>query len=187
MGDVTVGAVQRAVRGMTLGTVKSFQAARERQWTGAIDEYDQQFQVPFSGKVGKAPVWTTFDVSFAVTFMYAPDERESPYPNPLFTYGIEFIKGHAFYTCGVLRWASNGALGVGGATIEVGALRPAARKPADLQAVLHLNFQGFGSPNQLPGEETDEDSETDLSGGEVPGAGQPSDIDIGGEPPAGEP
>lgn len=180
-GGVSVGQVQRAVRGLTFGTVKAADAAQTRQWTGAIDEYDQQFQVPFGGLIGKSPMWANLDVTFDVTFMYAPDERDSPYPNPLFTYGLEFLKGHAFVTAAVVAWAGNGDLGVHGATLTIGAMMPAATKLHELYGLLHLNFEGYASPEPDP-DETDTDEETDLTGGEPDGTGEDTDIDLGDTP-----
>lgn len=176
MPGATTGQIQRAIRGLTLGTVKSYDAAKVRSWETAMDEFDQQFQLPVSGTIDARGVWVPIDVSFDVTMISSPD-RGNELSSPLFTYGVEFITGRPFITVGVTRWSASGEVGIGGASLEVGAFMPGARKLTTFAATVHLNFQGFGSPNPLP-DEVDEDEEADLSGAADQSSGEVVDTDL---------
>lgn len=178
---VEAGSVQRAVRGLTLGMVKAHEAAKVRAWEGGIDEYDQQFQLPFSGHADKRPVYVTLPVSFDVSMLYAPDQNASPYPNPLFTYGFEITAGQPFLTAYVTGWGGGATgVGVGGATVTIAAFIPDARRLQPFAGIAHLNFEGYGAP--LNDDDQDEDEATDTSGSDINAAGEDVTIDTGDAP-----
>lgn len=149
-GGGTIGvptdATARAVVGMSIGAIKSWQDMRERIWAEALDEYDQQWQIDVSVQTTNAPVWIEKDILFNLVFVVEA-ERDSPYSTPLFTYGVEYISGTpVFFQVYVKTW-NKSVQGVMGCKLWIGAVNPGNNpKIVTCKATLHLNFQGFGGP-----------------------------------------
>lgn len=150
---VPADATARAVTGMSIGAIKSWQEMRERVWTMALDEYDEQYQADIVVEAAAAPVWQTADVSFELTFVFEP-ERDSPYETPIFTYGVEYKSGDPMFLSVMVKEWKKDEQGVNGCTLLVGAHAPGATKLTRFTGILHLNFQGYGSPRS--DEESDE-------------------------------
>src|SRR4051812_34769004 len=89
---VSTSSVQRAVGAITLGTVKAYDDRKIEDWKGGMDEYDQQFRIPFQALVNYKTRWVTTLLQFDVSFV-EETSRDSPYTfTPHFTWGWEFVK-----------------------------------------------------------------------------------------------
>lgn len=147
-GDATA----RAVAGMSIGAIKSWQEMRERVWTDAMDEYDQQYQAQINIECGNTFVWMEKDIQFDLIFLLEPT-RDSPYDTPLFTYGLELITGvPLLLTIMVKQWAKD-VQGVRGCRLLIGAVNPGQDKIVQFIGKLHLNFQGYATKVPEEGEE----------------------------------
>lgn len=144
-GGVGLGATDRAVQGMSIGAIKSWQDRRERVWQDALDEYDQQFQAPITIETNYAGAWVEFDVIFNLVFVLEPT-RDSNYDVPQFTYGVEYKSGTPVHISVMVKSWVKDVQGVRGAKMMAGAFNPATGKMVKFVGVLHLNFQGFGGP-----------------------------------------
>lgn len=144
---VPTDATARAVVGMSIGAIKSWQEMRERVWAESLDEYDQQFQMELSVETNNGGVWVEKDLDFNLMFVVEA-ERDSPYTTPLFTYGMEYKSGSAvFFQVFVKQWFI-GPQGVSGCKLMIGAVNPGMnnKKIVQCKAIIHLNFQGYGGP-----------------------------------------
>lgn len=165
-------AVQGVVRNMTIGAIKSYDARKVEDWERQMDEYDCQIKVPVEiAEVGAQPVWTPFDVNFTVYFI-APVgnlKRESPYEDPVFTWGCKRVGRYRFFVMvNLIEWighprpldAEDDSRGITGAKMEVGVMHPSNDPGNDMkyncELELHLNFQGYGGAiSDLDGVEGD--------------------------------
>lgn len=153
-GGVGVGgdATARAVAGMSIGAIKSWQEMRERVWQDAMDEYDHQFQAQINIECGNTFVWMEKDISFDLIFLLEPT-RDSPYSTPLFTYGLELLTGTPLLiTLMVKQWVKD-VQGVRGCRLLIGAVNPGQDKIVQFIGKLHLNFQGYATKVPEEGEE----------------------------------
>lgn len=170
-GGVTVGSITRSIRGITLGSLQAYQDKRVRDWEGAKDEYDQQFQVPVSativpfpnaGSTGTNTPQITRDmmqakihVDFDVNFLYEPNERANGLTVPHFTYGVEFKSGTpCLLTAMVSAWSGGGVDGYAGADVILVVGFPGSRKQMQFNGIVHLNFQGYAMPTYAGEPET---------------------------------
>lgn len=146
-GGVNSGATSRAVMGMSIGAIKSWQERRERVWSEGLDEYDQQFQAPFTIETTDAGTWITkLPILFNLCFINDPTARDSDYQTPIFTYGIEMTGGDPlFMTVMVTEWIRS-VQGVTGAYCAVGGHNPGSGKLVKCTGIIHFNFQGYGGP-----------------------------------------
>jgi hypothetical protein len=156
MGSAGVGVSQdataRAVAGMSIGAIKSWQEMRERVWQDALDEYDQQYQAQINIECGNTFVWMEKDIHFDLIFVDEPS-RDSPYTTPLFTYGLELISGTPILiTIMVKQWVRD-VQGVRGCRLLIGAVSPGQDKLVQFIGKLHLNFQGYATKEPTEGEE----------------------------------
>jgi hypothetical protein len=151
---------QAVVRNMTIGAITSYDARKKEDWERQMDEYDCQVKVPVQvPAVGAVPVWLPFEVGFTVYFIAPLDnpKRETPYDDPIFTWGCRRIgKFRFFVMVNLLEWVGHPApvspdddsKGITGARMEVGIMHPAVHpgedKKYNCELELHLNFQGYG-------------------------------------------
>lgn len=144
-GGVSSDATARAVTGMSIGAIKSWQQMRERIWQESLDEYDQQYQTEITVECNNKGVWAEAEILFDLVFVFEPS-RDSDYETPLFTYGVEMTSGTpVFISVHVKAWRKD-EQGVSGCTLAVGAVNPGSVKMVEFKGKLHLNFQGYGGP-----------------------------------------
>lgn len=157
---IGTSAVQRAVAGITLGTVSAYDTKKVEDWKGGLDEYDQQYRVNFKAIVDYQTRWVTASVGFNVAFVAEP-ARESPYfATPTFTSGWEFSATRdnnagpsglesrpVLVTICLVGYRSNDDnTALIGASVMIGMCNPGVRKKVLAAGVAHLNFQGYGAP-----------------------------------------
>lgn len=165
---VSSHATQRAVIGMTIGTIRANLERRAEDWKDALDEYDAQFIIPFAGDCASKLVWADVALSFSVGFVdepnrHTPDRADGKY-TPLFTYGVEHTAGEwTMVTCQVKKWGdpTGGAMvprpapgaqwldqevGLTAVTLRIGIFNPAIVKAVHTEGLIHANFQGYASP-----------------------------------------
>jgi len=173
-GGMPVGyTVNKVVRGMSIGAIQSYDARKKEDWEREFDEYDCQIKVPLQiPEVGATPVWLPFEVNFTAYFIAPWDspKRESPYDDPIFTWGCRRIgKFRFFVMVNLIEWIGrttplspdDDSIGITGAKMEVGVMHPspnpaAQDKKYNCELELHLNFQGYGGAiSDLDGVEGD--------------------------------
>lgn len=157
---IGTSAVQRAVAGITLGTVSAYDTKKIEDWKGGLDEYDQQYRVNFKAVVDYQVRWVAASVGFDVAFVNEPS-RDSPYAaSPTFTYGWEFSATRdnnagpsgmestpVMVTICLTGYRSNeDGTALIGASVLIGMCNPGVRKKVLAAGVAHLNFQGYGAP-----------------------------------------
>lgn len=162
--------VQNVVSGMTIGAIKSYDARKKEDWERQMDEYDCQIKVPLAvEQVGVDPIWLPFEVGFTVYFIAPINnlKRESPYDDPVFTWGCRRIGRYRFFVMvNLIEWVGHPApispeddsKGIIGAKMEVGLMHPGRDTEAtyNCELELHLNFQGYGGAiSDLDGVEGD--------------------------------
>lgn len=144
-GGAKTGSLQRSTHAMSFGAIETAVGAYTQDATETLQEIDQQFQIPVSGVAAPTPAYSELEVSFAVPFLDAYDERPSPYSDPNFTCGAVQKSGEPVWiTCAVIEWIVEEEMFYGGAKVRVGVWGPAGS--GDFVGEVHLNFQGWGSP-----------------------------------------
>lgn len=123
----------------------------------ALDETEQQFQLPIAGTVTTTMSFGVVNVTFSVDFFDAPEQRDSPLSVPQFTYGA-FIdptnQGLANPTGAVLvcacvsSWVSDTRGAITGAQVTIGTCVPGLSGSFTFSGYVHLTFQGFGAPTE---------------------------------------
>lgn len=151
-GGVANDATARAVVGMSIGAIRSWQDMRERVWAESLDEYDEQFQASITIETTDSIVWIEKDLSFGLMFVTDPN-RNSPYSTPLFTYGVEWKSGEPMFVQIMVKQWARSEQGVGGCRLLIGAVNPSSGKLKKFDGLLHLNFQGYGGPKNEEGED----------------------------------
>lgn len=158
MGGVSTHAIQRSLAAVSIGTIRAREERVAQDLIDANDEYDQQFQVPYTGTlIGRDPLRVTVQLTFAVRFIREPVEyRDSPYEFPHFTYGDEqtgLDESVVFTHAVVRRWIYDEDEVTG---VEVMILLhnpfaadddPDAANKEELRfnGVMHLNFEGYAA------------------------------------------
>lgn len=140
-------AIQRSIRSMTIGSMNARERRRLRDLAEALAELDQQFQLPVAGGASDAPVWFSVEVSFSAKFVSAPEMRESPYDEPLFTYG-SVTAAPVFINCNVIEWKTDENDSYIGAVVNIGVIAPGSPVLVPFKGEVHLNFQGFGAVDE---------------------------------------
>lgn len=156
------GAAMRSIRALTIGSIIASDRRRQLDRDEAMQELDQQFQLPISGVATAVPVWQDVEIAFDVTLLDAPDMRETPYSEPLVTHGV-FCADDVFVTVAVAAWIRDEQQNFAGARVRIGVVAffedPVLMPTFTAQAVapvettrrfrgdIHLNFSGFGSPD----------------------------------------
>lgn len=143
---VETHALSRSLQAMTFGVVRAYDRVKRDELVNGLGQIDHQFQVPISGHAGGSVAWSPLEVAFAAPMVEARDERQSPYADPLFTFGVVVKKGPpALVTCAVRRWVEDSGY-YSGAVLDVGVVRPGATDVTFFSGEVHLNFSGWGAP-----------------------------------------
>lgn len=157
MPGVHTHALSRSLRALTIGAIRSYDDHGRQYQRDALGELDHQFQAPISGEAGGEAAWQEVTLRFAAPLIDGRDERQSDYASPHFTYGSTITKGPPVgVLCNVRRWLVADGIYTG-AVVEIGVFRPGAADSKTFAGEVHLNFQGYGLPDD---DESDGEDET---------------------------
>lgn len=151
-GGAKSGALARSLQAMTFGAIRASDVRRADYERDRLGEIDQQFQLPISGTATTEPQFAEVTVDFAAPFIDAYDERQSPYSDPTFTFGLHVPTAEVFFSVLLRTWVLKDEF-YRGATIAVAAWSPNAS--AKFSGFVHLNFQGYGTPYDDEADEGD--------------------------------
>lgn len=149
---VKTNALQRSLQAITIGSIEATHKRRDEYADAALQEIDQQFQVPISGTATPGEVAAgIIDCEFAAAMIDAYDERQAPFTAPTFTSGFVLTSPEpVILTAAVQRWFVRDEAYYYGARVRVFVWTPPIdwllRQPAKFAGELHMNFQGYGMP-----------------------------------------
>lgn len=136
---IPIGALRRAMDGLTIGITRAQESRRERDRQMGIGEIDLQYQIEISGYAGVLPGFTVIDIDFDHDFFYAPGQRDATHEMPHFTFGAVVTPG-VMVTAHVNEWKTDERTGaIVGASVGIGAIGVGR-----YSGHAHLNFQGYG-------------------------------------------
>jgi hypothetical protein len=145
MGELNVNRLENALKGMTLGVVRSIDNAADRAYKDGLVEREEQFQIAFSGVAEEFFAWQTAEVKFGNVFVDATGQRDSELTVPHFTYGAELESPIPVGIMAVIMaWKKTDRDETIGCTLAVGAA--ATDQSTKFFGALHATFQGFGQP-----------------------------------------
>lgn len=145
--SVGTHSLARSLAAITFGSIKSYDDVQKQLAFAGLTELDQQFQVPIAGVAGPEAAWSTLTVTFTAPLVDSPQERRSPYSDPLFTFGAVVDSGGPVVVfASVRKWTFDGWVYTG-AELDVCTFRPGAIDTVEFKGELHLNFQGYGTPD----------------------------------------
>jgi hypothetical protein len=113
-------AAMRSIRALTVGALIASDRRKALDRQEALQELNQQFQLPISGGASAFPVWQEIEVEFSLALLDAPDMRETPYSDPIVTYGV-VCGDNIAVTVNVAAWIRNDEKDVAGARQGFGA------------------------------------------------------------------
>jgi hypothetical protein len=145
MAGPDVQRIEKALHGITLGTVTNLQKAQEESAKDGLIERDEQFQIAISGVAEEFLDWQEVELKFGNLFTDATGQRDSELERPHFTYGAEITVGSpvGIMAC-VTEWKTNERNEVLGCKLAIGVA--ASDQSVKFKGYLHANFQGFGLP-----------------------------------------
>jgi hypothetical protein len=139
--------LRRSIRAITVGTAIGLERKRQRALEDGLGEFVQDFQVPIRGIAGTEMAWTEQEVKFTTTFFDAPEQRDSPYTRPTFTYGVVLESDTPVMVAAcVMRWRVDNRDAITGCVVAVGAVNPGGSAPVEFDGHLDATFQGYGYP-----------------------------------------
>ena len=157
---VSTHALERAIASVSHGALVSLEARRAALAYDSLQELTIQYQTPIAGHVSTAWGWTKFTIGFDVEFVYAPQQRDSPFTVPHFNTGV-VVQGEP-YPLGtdadpdnpdscvvvqqlVLDWARDPTRSIiTGAVVAVG-VHSGGTVDISYDGYVHWSFQGFAS------------------------------------------
>lgn len=158
--SVSTHSVSRSIEGLSLGQVRASEDRKNALAYDQLGEFDQQYQVPFSGAAAKDIVWRDITLRFDWPFLPARGMRESDLTFPQFTYGAVISAGNpVVVTACVREWKLNNINAVVGAVVAVGVFYPGEYEAPPAQVIdavpgevpfagaVHMTFQGYGAPD----------------------------------------
>lgn len=142
--------LQRTLTRMTIGVARELEARKKQNEYAALTEREQQFKVPISGIASFRAAWAEVELAFDIEFVIATGQRQSPFTEPLITFGYEltnYIEPVAV-VAHKKRWKKNDRLDVTGCTIAIGAWVPndLTDDLTPWRGFLHVSVQGYGAP-----------------------------------------
>lgn len=139
--------IERSLRHLVLGArvAQDRKKAQDKLWQ--MSEVDQEVQVRVSGEASAPVGWSDeITIPFEWWFIAAPEQRDSPYEKPTFTFGYQ-SEQEVVLTARLLRWIEEpGRSVITGVVVSFGAYRPGAEDTIRYQGVVHLMFQGLAVP-----------------------------------------
>lgn len=145
MSGPDVQRIEKAIKGLALGTVTNMAKAREEAQKDGLIEREEQFQIAISGVAEEFLDWQEIELKFGTLFTDATGQRDSELERPQFTYGAEMTLGGpvGILAC-VTEWKTNERNEVIGCKLAIGVA--ASDQSQKFKGYLHASFQGFGLP-----------------------------------------
>lgn len=154
MGDFDVNRLEKALKGVTIGTVTNLRRADKRAADDGLREREEQFQIGVSGLAEEFFAWETVRVNFGTCFVDATGNRDSELTKPHFTYGAKIDTPIPVGVIGaVMDWITTERNETIGCVLAIGVC--ATDQATKFSGALHCTFQGFGQPILTFGEEAD--------------------------------
>lgn len=143
MPEPGVNRIQKAMKGLTIGTVEGLREAERKFKTEGLQEVEEQIWLEFAGRAEEFASWVTKEVEFSQHFIDATGNRDSPFDRPHFTYGavIDSRTPVAVFAA-VMHYKTNERNETIGATVAIGVL--ATDLSVNVKGRVNLTFQGFG-------------------------------------------
>ena len=110
----------------------------------ALQELEQQFQVPVAGAGASVAANATTTLVFDVEFFDAPEQRDSSLTVPHFTFGA-YLEGQVMISASVLVWTTDSRGAFIGAEVTIGVCAPGSAIEVPYSGYVHLTFQGYGA------------------------------------------
>jgi hypothetical protein len=145
MAGPDVQRIEKALKGITLGTVTDLKAAEDRAQKDGLIEREEQFQIAISGIAEEFLDWQVVEIKFGTMFVDATGQRDSELERPHFTCGAEITQGDpvGIMAC-VTEWKVTDRNETIGCKLAIGVA--ASDQRVKFAGFLHANFQGFGLP-----------------------------------------
>lgn len=157
--NVGTHSLERAIHHLQVGGALALDARRASAGYDSLQELEHQFQIPISGTAASGIAWTTVNLTFDVTFVFAPEQRDSPLAVPHFSFG-PVVSGEpasgtvdpnnpdalVMVTAQVTDWSRGHSDTIDGARVGVGAW--SGGEDVLFQGYVHLTFQGYGAVSE---------------------------------------
>lgn len=154
MGDLSVNPLEKALRGITIGTIKNLKEAEQRAADDGLQEREEQFQIAVSGVAQEFFDWQTVEVRFGTAFVDATGNRDSELTQPHVSTGsVLETSVPVGLLATVMSWITTERNETIGCVLAIGVC--ATDQPTKFRGALHATFQGFGQPILTFGEEGD--------------------------------
>jgi hypothetical protein len=152
------GMLDRSLQSLTIGLPKGQSYRKTQQQLEGLQEFEDQFKIAISGRGEEFPAWQEVHVNFNITFVDATGQRDAPFDQPHFTYGVYISDGGpvGVLAC-VTRWDVNRRNEITGCMLGIGAV--ATDHARTFRGELHARFQGYGAPVEAYGDETQYDQD----------------------------
>lgn len=132
-------------RGIRMSGPIALERRRAMLGYDALQEIEHQFQVPIEGMSGSVAAYTTAELAFDVDFFDAPEQRDSPFSVPHFTFGAVVDGADVMVSASVKSWRIDGRGAIVGATVTIGVSSPGTTTQTAYAGYVHLTFQGYGA------------------------------------------
>lgn len=147
MSEPQIQRMERALKGLTIGTVQSLNDAADRAAKDGLIEREEQFQIEIGGTAEEFFDWSIAVVKFGTLFTNATGQRDSELEQPHFTYGASILTGTPVgVLASVMEWIETERKETVGCKLAIGVA--ASDRHTKFRGFLHASFQGFGQPNQ---------------------------------------
>lgn len=148
--------IQRTLARATLTLHRQMETRREAAKHYGMGEREQQFQHPFSGKLGTFPVSVTFKILFDILFLGdAGVRRDSQLDEPQSRFGFRLTSAAegTMVSAHVASWIRDDGFNYVGANVTltvhnptIAFYGPGSVPSLEFQGVIHCSFQGYGVP-----------------------------------------
>jgi hypothetical protein len=144
--------IEKAMKGLTIGTVQGLKEAERKFKTDGLQEVEEQIWVEFGGRAEEFAIWATKDLEFSQHFVDATGNRDSPFERPHFTYGVVLDSATPVgVLVAVMHYRTNERNETVGATVALGIV--STDQSVNVKGRVNLTFQGYGQePNGLADE-----------------------------------
>lgn len=147
------GQLERAIRSLTIGTVKAMDSRKVQRRLEGLTEREEEYQIEVSGRGEEFPSWSEVHIQFENVYVDATGQRDSDLIRPHFYYGAYVpVGGPIGLMACVTRWDVNSRNETTGCMLSIGAVATdVARK---FRGELHAVFHGYGAPQDVYGDLT---------------------------------
>lgn len=117
----------------------------------AAGQFNQQIQLPVTGRVGRTPVSIEIPVTWPHPFLtrVAGSRGGNGLTRPHFTSGVEMVSdAHTIVSVQVRQWRENDSGFIVGALMRIVAWTPDANRIQNFRCIVHLNFSGYAGPSE---------------------------------------